>query len=502
MFSDFKHKENKRIQRNPMATVVTAFYTMESKFPSEQYMKWIENFLQSIDCHLIFYTDSSMIPRLQEMRKPYAKKTRFIDLPRESWKAYTQYGKDFWQSQKQRDREAKIHSADLYAIWYEKKEFVLRAAELNPFGHTKYIWCDAGAFRYPEWLPSLRTFGSASYEIPEDKMVLLQVEPFNDDDLELFAIDQIGKFDDRNRIGGGIQAATAEIWKYWSALYDQKLQERHTKNMFVGKDQTIMAALALQNPNLVKLVDTNKTIKDHWFTLLFTFSLQKQVPVSVLIPLYNGIELLEETLDSVKKQTYANWTIHIGVNGWEPNSEVFQAASRFISPQIYVYDLHECKGKPATLNALINKTSDDWVALLDADDLWHPEKLELQVRFQQANPQFDVIGTGAKYFGDRDGSPRIPTGDITNEDFWKVNPLLHSSILIRRNAAVWNPDNRILEDYELWLRLRYQKRLRIFNVPYPLLFHRIHVKSHFNGNNSQALPDLIKRLKEEFNSAQ
>ena len=485
-----------------MATIVTAFYTMESKFPSEQYMKWIENFLQNIDCHLVFYTDSFMIPKLQEMRAPYAEKTRFIDLPRHEWQAYKKYGKNFWINQKQRDREAKIHSADLYAIWYEKKEFVLRAAELNPFGHTKFIWCDAGAFRYPEWFPSLRTFGSAINQIPDDKMVLLQVEPFKDEDITSFAIDQIGKFDDRNRIGGGIQGATVEIWKYWSALYDQKLQERLAKQMFVGKDQTIMAALALQNPNLVKLVEANKTIRDHWFTLLFTFSLQKeeQPHISILIPLYNGIELLEETLDSVKKQTYANWTVHIGVNGWEPNSPVFQAASRFASPQIHVYDLHECQGKPATLNKLTTKTSDDWIALLDADDLWHPEKLEVQVRFQQSQPQFDVIGTGANYFGDRGGSPHVPTGDITNEDFWKVNPLLHSSILMRRSLAIWNPENRILEDYELWLRLRYQKRSRFFNIPYPLLFHRIHAKSHFNGNNSQALPNLIQRLKNEFNS--
>lgn len=486
-----------------MATIVTAFYTMESKFPSEQYMKWIENFLENIDCHLVFYTDSFMIPKLQEMRAPYAEKTRFIDLPRHEWQAYKKYGKNFWINQKQRDREAKIHSADLYAIWYEKKEFVLRAAELNPFGHTKFIWCDAGAFRYPEWLPSLRSFGSAINQIPDDKMVLLQVEPFKDEDITSFAIDQIGKFDDRNRIGGGIQGATIEIWKYWSALYDQKLQERLAKNMFVGKDQTIMAALALQNPNLVKLVEANKTIRDHWFTLLFTFSLQKeeQPHISILIPLYNGIELLEETLDSVKKQTYANWTVHIGVNGWEPNSPVFQAASRFASPQIHIYDLHECQGKPATLNKLTTKTSDDWVALLDADDLWHPEKLEVQVRFQQSQPQFDVIGTGANYFGDRGGSPHVPTGDITNEDFWKVNPLLHSSILMRRSLATWNPENRILEDYELWLRLRYQKRARFFNIPYPLLFHRIHAKSHFNGNNSQALPNLIQRLKNEFNSS-
>ena len=151
-----------------MATVVSAFYIMDSKFPSQQYMKWIQNFLETVGSHLIFYTDPELIPMFEEWRKPYMNKTRFIALSRDNWTAYTKYSKDFWLSQKQRDREAKIHSADLYSIWYEKKEFILRAAELNPFGHTKYIWCDAGAFRYKEWLPSLWTFGSAANQIPDD----------------------------------------------------------------------------------------------------------------------------------------------------------------------------------------------------------------------------------------------------------------------------------------------------------------------------------------------
>jgi len=479
-----------------MATVVSAFYIMDSKFPSQQYMKWIQNFLETIASHLVFYTDPELIPIFEEWRKPYMNKTRFIALARDNWTANTKYSKDFWLSQKQKDREAKIHSADLYSIWYEKKEFVLRAAELNPFGHTKYIWCDAGAFRYQEWLPSLLTFGSVKTAIPDDKMLLLQVEPFTDADRLSFSIDTIGKFDNCNRIGGGIQAAHIDVWKTWSKLYDQKLEERQLAGMFVGKDQTIMASLALQYPNLVKLVSTNKKIKDYWFTLLFTLSLPH---ITIIIPLYNGLEFLEETLNSVKQQTYINWSVHIGVNGWEQNSATYQTAKRFESTHIYVYDLYDCKGKPATLNALIKKTHNlgEFIALLDADDLWHPEKLEIQMRFSN----YDIIGTGAKYFGDRDGSPNIPSGDITKEDFWKVNPLLHSSVLMWRHHAQWNPENRILEDYELWLRLRYQKHVSFFNIPFPLLFHRIHAASHFNGHNAQAVPDLLKRLKDEFNSA-
>ena len=483
-----------------MATVVTAFYIMDSKFPSQQYMKWIRNFLANVDCYLVFYTDADLIPILEEMREPYKDKTRFIALPREEWTAYTKYGKTFWTSQKNIDREAKIHSADLYAIWYEKKEFVLRAAKLNPFGHTNYIWCDAGAFRYDQWLPSIRSFGNAIDDIVDNKITLLQVEEFTEKDRELFASDKLGKFEFVNRIGGGIQAAAATTWAKWSALYDNKLQEYVATNKFVGKDQSIMAALVLENSDLVNMITANREIESHWFTLLFTFSVIKP-HIDILIPLYNGIELLQETIDSVMKQTYKKWIIHIGVNGWEADSIVYRSACKqFASENIYIYDLPECKGKSATLNSLVTKTKGEWIALLDADDIWHPEKLEIQVEFAQKKREYDVIGTGAQYFGDRGGSPAIPVGDITHEDFWRINPLLHSSVLMRRNNAAWNPENRILEDYELWLRLRYQKKLKMFNIPFPLLFHRIHAASHFNGQNARAVPDLLNRLRNEFKS--
>ena len=485
------------------ATVVSAFYVMNSKFPPAQYMNWIQSFLYNIPCHLVFFTDEDLIPMLESMRHPFMDRTKFIALPREQWTAYTRFGKSFWTSQHSIDRETQIHSPDLYAIWYEKKEFVLRAAALNPFNHSRFIWCDAGAFRYPEWIPQLQNFGleGIQHVIPEDRMVLLQVEPFTDEDEEDFYVDKIGKFDECNRIGGGIQGGSIETWKQWSQLYDEKLQERVQKHMFVGKDQTIMAALVLQYPSLVKMIPANRNIRDHWFTLLHTFSpppKSNKPFFSILIPLYNGIEFLEETLLSIRNQSFQDYEVLIGVNGHPPNSSIFQKAKSFGSPKVTVYDFPSLQGKAATLNALCEKAQADWIALIDADDLWTKDKLEIQKQCINHFQTYDVIGTQCEYFGDMTGSPSIPMGDISTEDFWKANPLLHSSVILRKHLAHWNPENRILEDYELWLRLRYQKQAKILNVPYVLLKHRIHKTSFFNNTNAQAVPDLLKRLRSEI----
>jgi hypothetical protein len=485
------------------ATVVSAFYVMNSKFPPAQYMNWIQTFLQNIPCKLVFFTDEELLPILKQMREPYLDRTKFIVLPREEWVAYTRYGKPFWESMKMLDHEAQIHSADLYAIWYEKKEFVLRAIKENPFQTNYFIWCDAGAFRYPEWLPQLQKFGGKGIQtiIPEDRMVLLQVEPFTDEDEEDFFLDKIGKFDFVNRIGGGIQGGTSFAWTTWSMYYDEKLKERAFRGMFVGKDQTIMAALVLQYKHLVKMIPADRSIRDHWFTLLHTFSPKTETSkpfFSVLIPLYNGIEFLNETIGSMKQQTFQDFEVLIGVNGHPSNSPVYQRATDFARSNIRVFDFPLCRGKASTLNALVEKAEGSWIALCDADDLWDENKLQIQKQCIDHFQDVDVLGTQCEYFGDMSGSPSIPAGDISKEDFWKANPLLHSSVVLRKSLAQWNPENRILEDYELWIRLRYQKKAKILNIPYTLMKHRIHKSSFFNNTNAQAVPDLLKRLRSEI----
>jgi glycosyltransferase involved in cell wall biosynthesis len=217
--------------------------------------------------------------------------------------------------------------------------------------------------------------------------------------------------------------------------------------------------------------------------------------VSILIPLYNGVEFLEEALVSILTQTYKNYEVLIGVNGWPAGSETYKRACWLMKAHNlpgYIFDFVELKGKPETLNALAAHAHGDWIALLDADDVWHSQKLELQM---SARDQFDVIGTQCLYFGNLQGSPSIPTGDISSFDFFSVNPLINSSVLMKKKYAQWNPNNRILEDYELWFHLRYHHKLRFFNIPLPLTLHRIHHTSFFNGSNSNSVETLRNEMR-------
>ena len=212
--------------------------------------------------------------------------------------------------------------------------------------------------------------------------------------------------------------------------------------------------------------------------------------ISIIMPIYNGIEFIDESVGSVVEQTYDNWELIIGINGHPPDSEVYRTAKKFetVDNRIHVYDFHQIRGKSNTSNEMLKYCSGEYVAILDVDDIWHKQKLELQIPFLH---DYDVIGAKCIYFGDLNGIvPDIPTGDISNIDFKKVNPIINSSSLIRKELCLWN-ENGIeniegVEDYDLWLRLRKQNK-RFYNCSQISVKHRIHHTSAFNakGNHNK-----------------
>jgi glycosyltransferase involved in cell wall biosynthesis len=214
--------------------------------------------------------------------------------------------------------------------------------------------------------------------------------------------------------------------------------------------------------------------------------------ISILIPIYNGIEFISESVPSILQQTYGEWELLIGINGHPPNSEIYKIAKLYesLDKRIKVLDFYNIRGKSNTLNELIKYCKYNYIALLDVDDIWHPQKLQIQ---SQLLNKFDVIGSACVWIGDRPGFvPQIPTDDITNFDFSIVNPIINSSVLIKKEYCFWNGDWDGVEDYDLWLRLRKLNK-KMFNFKEILVFHRIHQQSAFNsgGKNNNKVDQLL-----------
>jgi glycosyltransferase involved in cell wall biosynthesis len=209
--------------------------------------------------------------------------------------------------------------------------------------------------------------------------------------------------------------------------------------------------------------------------------------VSILMPIYNGVEFIQDSVPSILAQTSPTWELLIGINGYPANSPVYQTVAVYIATfndaRIRVLDFPECKGKAATLNKMIPDCFYAYVALLDVDDIWLPLKLEMQLPFIN----YDVVGTRCVYFGEMNNIvPTIPTGDLSKFNFLTVNPVINSSSLIRKDLAYWNSEWDGVEDYDLWLRLWREGR-SFYNCDGVLVKHRIHKASAFNakGNHNQ-----------------
>jgi len=207
--------------------------------------------------------------------------------------------------------------------------------------------------------------------------------------------------------------------------------------------------------------------------------------VSILVPIYNGIEYLEECINSVISQTFTNWELLIGINGHGyDGGETAVIAKRIASNdnRIIVYvQPPPLKGKSESLNNLVEKTNKNtkWICIIDCDDKWEPTKLEKQIHISQSDASdASVIGTFCRYFGDRHQDLILPSGYISEDILESYNPIINSSSFIKKELCYW--ENIDLEDYSLWMDICL-KGGKLYNIPEFLTWHRIHQTSAFNN---------------------
>ena len=218
--------------------------------------------------------------------------------------------------------------------------------------------------------------------------------------------------------------------------------------------------------------------------------------ITILMPIYNGIEFINDSIQSVIAQTYDQWELIIGVNGHEESSKVYQIAKTYESmdTKIRVLDLYFISGKSEALNEMVTYAKYDHIALLDVDDIWHNTKLEMQLPFVQEG--YDVVGSRCIYFGKNTHLngiiPSIPSGNISDSDFFVFNPVINSSAIIKKEHCNWNGYWNGIEDYNMWLSLR-MKNKQFYNCNEILVQHRIHESSAFNSKgNGNRVPELLQ----------
>ncbi len=218
--------------------------------------------------------------------------------------------------------------------------------------------------------------------------------------------------------------------------------------------------------------------------------------VSILLPSYNGSKYIKESVVSILNQTFTDFELLIGFNGTTDTSKeiVYKIINDIKDPdliesinsKVRVIDYGDDKGKAKTLNKLLKEAKYNLIALQDDDDLWHSDKLQIQMNFIN---NFDVVGTFLNYI-DHNGLV-IKKINLQQEDsgikYWSIergiNNVANTSALFKKSIAEeiggWREDIDGIEDFDFWIRLMRQGN-SFFNVPEYLLYHRIHNESNFN----------------------
>ena len=232
--------------------------------------------------------------------------------------------------------------------------------------------------------------------------------------------------------------------------------------------------------------------------------------VSVVMVARDAEETIGEAISSVVAQKHADWELVVVDDG--STDATLEIASGFADPRIQIIEGGRVGVLARLRNRGIRETVGEWVAILDADDRWLPEKLERQL---SSAGDASVLHTDAyRLVGNRrERVPvRRPPGPLF-EALVENNFVYSSSVLIRRalldehGAFDEDPELWGSPDYELWLRLG---RVTTFGyLDEPLLVYRVHgaqmsadvtrmsrgavaaLEKHNSGRND---PDYLRRL--------
>jgi hypothetical protein len=250
-------------------TLVTAFYPIKSKFPTDQYMKWATNFMK-LQAPIVMFTTPELVKVFKQLRNDtgplYIIAKPFEEL--DSWVLY----RDEWVAHHAMDHEKEYHTPELYAVWAQKAFFVEQVATLNPYETDYFFWCDIGAFRGESVEKRiLERFPSAT-NLPRDRILLSAINPLTAEDQILHADGIRGEFSRVNKIVGGLWGGGKDACIRWKAAYEQMLIRYFAANRFAGKDQSVMLSAFLQDPGLATVVRCNVSDIDTWFYLEYLLS--------------------------------------------------------------------------------------------------------------------------------------------------------------------------------------------------------------------------------------
>lgn len=208
--------------------------------------------------------------------------------------------------------------------------------------------------------------------------------------------------------------------------------------------------------------------------------------VSIIVPAFNAAQWITQTLQSIQAQTHTYWEALVADDASSDDTARIVGEIASSDARIRHLRLPVNSGGPAgPRNFALAQARTTWVAFCDADDLWHPQKLELQLRVAQAESA-DLVCTAI-----RDFAPPLPPAPnqpvdparpfrVERVGLWRLlgkNIIPSSSVLCRRvliaEAGGFDTARELVavEDYDLWLQL-IERGAKVVKIELPLVDYR------------------------------
>ncbi len=211
--------------------------------------------------------------------------------------------------------------------------------------------------------------------------------------------------------------------------------------------------------------------------------------VSVMIPVYNGENFIKESIMSVLAQTYTDYEIIVINDGSTDKSE--KILTPYIKKGIIRYFYQDNQGFANAKNRAIRESEGEYIAWLDYDDVWLPNRLSKTVNIMDKDKNTVVVGSYCGYI-DENGK-KLPLvypyreKGVINFYLFPRNKIMTGSALIRKSVLLENDlwfEQQFFpaDDYHMWLKLSFHGKMII--IPEILYHYRIH------GNNSSIEPGV------------
>lgn len=202
--------------------------------------------------------------------------------------------------------------------------------------------------------------------------------------------------------------------------------------------------------------------------------------VSIVTPVYNAEKVIEQTIKSVQDQTYQNWEMILVDDFAKDNSAYIIKKKALDDPRIKYYKLDQNSGAAVARNRGIQEAKGQYIAFLDADDYWLPEKLQRElILMKEKNCAFVYAATHMIDENDQTLGDYTPVPEWTDyKHLLKRTVIATSTVLLdmERIGDFSMPLRRSGQDYATWLMLL-RRVDKAYGINEPLTLYRISPKS-------------------------